>query len=203
MRGRGRRTDGPGAEPGGDLRPEAGAGPIDLAIGMGKVFRPWIVGLLLVGVFVGIMLWGANRPADPAFVDATAGGSTTTSGLTYEERRILVGDRCLLVQVADTPEKRAQGLKNRESLGEFHGMLFAFAQTQSTEAAFTMSEVRIPLTIGFYDEAGTRVDALDMEPCPDGGADCPVYRSKAPFKNALEVAQGQLPEGPLVGACPA
>lgn len=200
MRDRGRRAGEPGAEPAGDHHPEAEAGPIDLAIGMGKVFRPWIVGLLLVGVFVGVMLWGANRPADPAFVDATAGGSTTTS-IPYEERRILVGDRCLRVQVADTPEKRAQGLKNRDSLGQFHGMLFAFEQT--TMSAFTMSEVRIPLAIGFYDEAGARVDALDMEPCPDGGADCPVYRSKAPFRNALEVARGQLPEGPLVGPCPA
>lgn len=184
-----------------DLRPEAKAGPIDLVVGMGNAFRPLVVGVLIVGVLVGILLFGANRPADPTFVDAASGDGTTTSGLTFSQRRILIGDRCLRVQVADTPEERAQGLKNRDSLGEFNGMLFQFQET--TMSAFTMSEVRFPLTIGFYDETGVRVDAQDMEPCPKGGSECPLYRSKAPYRNALEVARGQLPEGPFVGDCPA
>lgn len=186
MRG---RRDEYGAEP--------KAGPLDLAVGMGKAFRPWFVGLLVAVVAVAILAYGANRPADPTFVDANAGTTTTTSGLEFEQRRILVGDRCLTVEVADTQEKRAQGLKNRDSLGEINGMLFLFEQP--VMAAFTMSEVKIPLTIGFYDDAGVRVDSLDMEPCPSGSAsECPRYESKQAFRNALEVERGQLPEGALV-----
>lgn len=192
---RGSRRDEFGAEP--------KAGALDLAVGMGKAFRPWFVGLLVAAVVVVVLAYGANRPADPTFIDATAGAesTTTTSGVTFEQRKILVGDRCLTVEVADTPEKRAQGLKNRDSLGEINGMVFLFEQP--VMAAFTMSEVRIPLTIGFYDDTGMRVDALDMEPCPSGSsAECPRYESKSAFRNALEVGRGQLPEGALVMNCP-
>ena len=191
---RGRRRDEFGAEP--------KAGALDLALGMGKVFRPWFVGLLIAAAVVVVLAYGANRPADPTFVDANAGKTTTSSGLTFEQRRIAVGVTCLTVEVADTPEKRAQGLKNRESLGQINGMVFLF--DQPVMAAFTMSEVKIPLTIGFYDDAGMRVDALDMEPCPsESASECPRYESKSAFRNALEVGRGQLPEGPLVQTCPA
>lgn len=186
-----------------DARPEARAGIGDIAVGMAKAFRPWFVGLVLIAAVVGILNYGANRPADPTFVGAGdgAGETTTTTGLAFEERRIAVGARCLRVEVASTAEQRAQGLKHRESLGEFHGMLFEF--DEPVQARFTMSEVEIPLTIGFYDEAGVRVDAQDMEPCPGDADECPTYEAAAPFKTALEVARGQLPEGPYVGACPA
>lgn len=190
-----RRRDEFGAEP--------RAGAVDLAVGMAKAYRQFFVGLLVVAVFIAFLAYGANRPADPTFTDATAGAesTTTTSGLAFEQRKILVGDRCLNVEVADTPEKRAQGLKHRDSLGEINGMVFLFEQP--VMAAFTMSEVRIPLTIGFYDDAGMRVDTLDMEPCAEGSSsECPRYESKSAFRNALEVERGQLPEGPLVMSCP-
>lgn len=121
--------------------------------------------------------------------------------MTWEEREIAVGIRCLRIQVADTPEKQGQGLRGRDSLGELDGMLFPFDSTG--QRAFTMSGVKFPLTIGFYDDAGNRVDALDMEPCSDDEGSCPLYQSKAPFRTALEVAKGQLPEGSYVPTCPA
>jgi hypothetical protein len=41
-----------------------------------------------------------------------------------------------------------------------------------------------------------------MQPCPEGATDCPTYgTSKGPFKNALQVGVGQLPDGPLSGTC--
>ncbi len=176
---------------------EPKAGPVDLAVGVSKVFKGWIVGLAFVAVLVLVLNWGANLPDNPSFADET---STTVAGATFEDGRVAVGAQCLDVQVADTPEERAQGLKHRDNLGNYRGMVFVF-DSMGTRG-FTMSEVKFPLTIGFYDEAGLRVDAQDMEPCPAGSVSCPTYTSRAPFKNALEVAKGQLPEGNLVLTCP-
>ncbi|HEY3241196.1 MAG TPA: DUF192 domain-containing protein [Acidimicrobiia bacterium] len=178
---------------------EPAARPRDLAVGLSKVFQPWFVGLLVLGVVLLVLALGANRPADPSFADQSA---ATTPGVTFEERRIMVGDRCLRVQVAATDAQKGQGLKNRESLGIYNGMLFEFAAMG--DRAFTAVDLRIPLTVGFYDDAGNRVDAQDMQPCPQGSTDCPTYGStKGPFRNALQVGQGQLPDGALGAACPA
>jgi uncharacterized membrane protein (UPF0127 family) len=186
-----------------DPREVARARPLDLAVGMTKAFRPWLWGLAMVGAFVVVLLLGANRPANPTFVDAqpSSSASPTTRTSDFPERKIAVGASCLRVQVADTPERRAQGLKNRSDLGNFAGMLFQFDHTVS-QTFFTMSEVSFPLTIGFYDEAGLRVDAEDMEPCSGSNSSCPKYGARAPFKVAVEVAKGKLPEGPLLMTCP-
>lgn len=171
------------------------AGPVDLAVGVSKIFKGWIIGLASLALLVVALNWGANLPDNPSFADeASAAGPAFTDG------RVAVGDQCLDVQVADSPDERAYGLKNRDSLGRYQGMVFVFDNTNTR--SFTMSEVRFPLSIGFYDDAGVRVDAQDMEPCPEGSATCPTYTSAAPFRNALEVAKGQLPEGALALSCP-
>lgn len=187
--------------PGGPAE-EPAARPRDLAVGLSKVFQPWFVGLLVVGVVLIVLALGANRPADPSFADEAAGSKNTAPGVTFEERRIMVGDRCLRIQVAATPEQKAQGLKNKESLGIYNGMLFEFEAMG--DRAFTAVDLKLPLTVGFYDDAGTRVDAQDMQPCPEGSTDCPTYGStKGPFRNAIQVGLGQLPDGAYTGACPA
>jgi uncharacterized protein len=186
--------------PDGDPREPAEAGPVDFAVGMSKAFRPWLWGLLAVGGFTIVLLLGANQPANPTFVDRKPAGAGTTSKVDFREKKILVGASCLRVQVADTPERRAQGLKHRDTVAPYDGMIFEFDRTvQSTY--FTMSEVRFPLTIGFYDQNGLRVDSQDMEPCSGSNSTCPRYGSRAPFQRALEVPKGRLPEGPL-GTCP-
>jgi uncharacterized membrane protein (UPF0127 family) len=163
------------------------------------VFQPWFVGLLVVAVLLLVLALGANRPADPSFATGAAGGDVP-GGVTFENRRLMVGDRCLRVLVAATPEQKAQGLKGRTTLGQFNGMLFEF--DAMGDRAFSTAGIQIPLTVGFYDEAGTRVDAGDMAPCPEGGQ-CPTVGStKGPFKNALQVGVGQLPDGALGPSCP-
>jgi len=182
---------------GGDLKPGAEAGPVDLAVGLARAARPLVVGLVVVAVLGIALAIGANRPADPSLADK----ETLSAPSIFGERRLLVGDRCLTVEVANTDEARAQGLRGRESLGRFNGMLFEFPQL--TTARFTMSNTKIPLTVGFYDENGGFIQAVDMEPCPEGNEqNCPIYGANAPFRSALEVAKGQLPPGGL-GTCPA
>jgi uncharacterized membrane protein (UPF0127 family) len=185
-------------EPGPPLE-EPQARARDLAVGLSKVFQPWFVGLLVVAVVLTVLALGANRPADPSFADQTGGGETP-GGVAFPDRRLMVGDRCLRVLVAASAEQKAQGLKARTTLGQFNGMLFEF--DAMGDRAFSTAGIQIPLTVGFYDEAGARVDAADMAPCPEGGQ-CPTVGStKGPFKNALQVGVGQLPDGALGPSCP-
>jgi uncharacterized membrane protein (UPF0127 family) len=194
----------PGQGPPEDLAQPAPAGAVEVVTGLSKAYKTWLVGVGFVLTFVLILLWGSNRPANPTFADTASASSSTTTvpGPAFAEKKIGVGASCLRVMVADTAEKRAQGLRNRDNIDGFDGMVFEFDFTQQN-TKFTMSGVRFPLTIGFYDESGLRVDATDMELCTAGGdGSCPAYGSKAPFRTAVETPKGKLPEGPLT-ACPA
>jgi hypothetical protein len=65
-----------------------------------------------------------------------------------------------------------------------------------------MSDVPVPLDIGWYNAAGRPVDRTLMQPCPRRSpAECPVYQSNGAYRYALETLGGQLPEGAL-SACP-
>ena len=184
-----------------DLAQHGPAGAVDVVTGLGKAYKGVLVGAGLLVAFILILVWGANRPANPTFADATS-SKTTASGPAFVEKKIGVGASCLKVLVADTPDKRAEGLRHRDNLGGEDGMVFEFGQTMDhSKTRFTMSDVKFPLTIGFYNESGIRVDSVDMEPCTGSDSTCPVYSSKANFNTAIETAKGKLPDGPLT-ACP-
>src|SRR5687768_10451941 len=185
-----------------DLAQPAPAGAVEFVTGLSKAYKAWLVGMGLVVAFVMVLLWGTNQPANPTFADAASASSTTAPGPQFAEKKVGVGASCLRVLVADTPEKRAQGLRDRENIDGFDGMIFEFGQTMNHEKTrFTMSGVKFPLTIGFYNESGLRVDATDMEPCSGNDGECPSYGSKEAFNTAIETPKGKLPDGPLT-ACP-
>ncbi len=188
-----------------DLAHQTPAGPVEVVTGLSRAYKGVLVGMGFVVVFVLILLWGANRPANPTFADTTA---STVAGPAFAEKKIGVGASCLRVQVADTREKRSHGLRFRDDMGGFDGMIFEFPDVlpgpgvmDHTKTRFTMSDVRFPLTIGFYDESGLRVDAVDMEKCSGVDGECPSYGSKGGFRTAIETPKGKLPDGPLT-ACP-
>jgi uncharacterized protein len=90
------------------------------------------------------------------------------------------------VEVADTQAERARGLMGRRDLQEDAGMVFVFP-TDST-SAFWMKDTLIPLSIAFYDERGTIVRILEMEPCTRDP--CVLYDPEASYRGALEVNRG-------------
>jgi uncharacterized membrane protein (UPF0127 family) len=90
------------------------------------------------------------------------------------------------VEVADTQAERARGLMGRRELQEDAGMVFVFP-TDST-SAFWMKDTLIPLSIAFYDERGTIVRILDMEPCTRDP--CVLYDPEASYRGALDVNRG-------------
>jgi uncharacterized membrane protein (UPF0127 family) len=129
----------------------------------------------------------ASRPARSPF-----------AGLT--EVRLAIGGDCRRIVVTDEVDERAVGLMRRRDLGPYDGMLFVF--DGPTQGSFTMSNVPVPLDIGWYDAGGRPVDRLLMQPCPDRPAsECPSYRSDGPYSYAVETLEGQLPAGALSG-CP-
>jgi uncharacterized membrane protein (UPF0127 family) len=186
-----------------DLAHSTSAGAVEVARGLSRAYKTWLAGLGFVIAFILVLLWGSNRPANPTFVGANTASSTTApSGVTFADKKIGVGPSCLHVLVADTPEKRAEGLRHRSNLDGYDGMIFEFGQTMKHEGTqFTMSDVKFPLTIGFYDQSGLKVDARDMEPCSGSDSSCPRYGSSQNFNTAIETPKGKLPDGPLT-ACP-
>jgi uncharacterized membrane protein (UPF0127 family) len=112
---------------------------------------------------------------------AMAAGSDYAEAL--EVRPIKVGGHTVTVEVADTAQKRQQGLMQRTSLPDGHGMLFVFEAPKET--CFWMHDTPLPLSIAFLDRQGHIVEIQDMEPLSD-------VLHCAPFEvqHALEMNQG-------------
>lgn len=153
----------------------------------------------------------ALPPVDGTF----APGRTPIPGFTEVALRIVEGPDgepiVICVLVAATPEQRARGLMGVTDLGGYDGMLFRFPT--DSDSAFWMKDTLLPLSIAYLDVDGSVVDTADMDPCPAGTPRCPSYPSRDRYRNALEVAQGELDDLGLTrdsgatvteaGACPA
>jgi uncharacterized membrane protein (UPF0127 family) len=141
--------------------------------------------------------------AAAALVLAACSGTTTTiatavpdPSLTIPERladlpttSVTVDGAQWLVAVAQTASSRRSGLMLVTDLGSLDGMLFVFPDT--TSGTFWMKDTLIPLDIAFFDDDGSLVDVLQMEPCPPD-TDCPSYAAAGPYRYALEARQGDL-----------
>ncbi|MDN6336937.1 MAG: DUF192 domain-containing protein [Halomonas sp.] len=105
------------------------------------------------------------------------------------------GPHRLSVEVAQTPEQRAQGLMGRRTLGDDHGMLFIYERRQSARSAFWMYRTLIPLDIAFIDSEGRIVSLQTMPSCEAGKpAQCPTYAAGHSYHAALEVNAGYFAE---------
>ena len=85
-------------------------------------------------------------------------------------------------EVAKTSAERGRGLMHRTRAPR-DGMLFVFPRP--TTGGFWMKNTLVPLTIVFFDSAGTRVRKLSMVPCRMDP--CAVYDPGRPYRFALEL----------------
>jgi len=156
----------------------------------------------------------ASSTSDPSTTASASDGATTTQpsvdgpfadgrtpipGFAEVEVRIVEGPDgepvVICVLVADTADQRARGLMEVTDLGGYDGMLFRFEAESA--GGFWMKDTVLPLSIAYLDADGAVVSTADMDPCPEGTA-CPSYPADAPYRMALEVAQGGLDELGLV-----
>jgi len=89
----------------------------------------------------------------------------------------------LKVELAVTPEERAQGLMHRESLPDGEGMLFIFDKDDIL--SFWMRNTYIPLSIAYITYDGRIADIRDMYPLDETSV-----KSSRSVRYALEVPQG-------------
>lgn len=140
-------------------------------------------------------------------VGATDGGAASVPGTGSERRapqgfdevtvRVTEADGtihiwCLLL--ARTEAQRARGLMEvtDSTLGGHAGMLFLF--DQDTTDGFWMRNTPLPLSLAFLNADGNLVAATDMAPCPNSATTCPIYDPPVPYRQAIEVPQGRLPD---------
>jgi len=90
-----------------------------------------------------------------------------------------------IVEIADTPETREQGLSGRDTLTQGHGMLFVFDSAMTDP--FWMKDTLITLDMVFIDENNVIVDiAPNMQPCAEN-SECQKYTPTSAYKYVLEV----------------
>jgi hypothetical protein len=106
----------------------------------------------------------------------------------YELRRAFIDDRILLVEIADTNEKRALGLMYRDYLPEDAGMFFILDREART--SFWMKNMLISLDMIWINSDGKIVHITkNAQPCKDDIEAC-TYQPDEPAKYVLEVNAG-------------
>jgi uncharacterized membrane protein (UPF0127 family) len=90
----------------------------------------------------------------------------------------------LQVEIASTPQERAQGLMFRKELAQDQGMLFCFEKSGIHN--FWMKNTSLPLSIAFLDETGKILKVEDMAPLDMTH----LHPSPPGTRYAIEVNQG-------------
>ena len=115
----------------------------------------------------------ANDPALPELVPITIPGGTI-----------------IHAELADTPQKRAEGLMYREHLEPNRGMLFTFLQPQAW--TFWMKNTKIPLDIIWMNEKKQVIHIESNAPiCTRTDDSCPQYRPNEDALYVLELEGGR------------
>lgn len=100
--------------------------------------------------------------------------------------RVCFGERCVLVEVADSPEERSRGLMGRDVLPGNSGMIFVF--DEESVHGFWMKNTLIPLDAIWINSRGEVVDIITMSPCLNDP--CPVYTPIGPSIFVVEINGG-------------
>lgn len=104
---------------------------------------------------------------------------------------------CLLAATDAAQRERGLMEVTDPDLGGYDGMLFAYPE--EVGGAFWMRNTPTPLSIAYFDAAGHLVSTADMAPCADEPT-CRSYPADRPFRYAVEVPRGRLPDVGVVGA---
>jgi len=110
-------------------------------------------------------------------------------GLKFSKKKYKLSQKIILVEIADTPEKHAQGLMFREHLGENEGMLFIFESEEPR--SFWMKNTFLDLSIGYFNKNQELIEIVEMKAVKSLiQKDLPQYPSNSPAQYALEMTSG-------------
>lgn len=145
---------------------------------------PTRLALVVLALLVPLMACGNGADVDPEPADGTQElRERPQRGMAW----VIIGSDTVLADVADTPERREEGLMFRTELPDGEGMLFVFEQEETL--SFWMRNTFIALDIAFLDETMEIVDIQAMDP-----QDEEMTESAVPARFALEVRQGWFEE---------
>jgi len=105
-------------------------------------------------------------------------------------RKVCFGDSCVDVEIADTSEKRTNGLMFRTELAKDRGMLFVFPE--SDKQSFWMKNTLLHLDIIWINESFEVVDFISATPCSFDP--CLIYVPEQNARYVLEVNKGFVEE---------
>jgi len=115
------------------------------------------------------------------------GGCKSRAGAGENLITLIVGEKEIHVEVADTYEKQQKGLMFRDKLEKDHGMLFIFPE--ETYLSFWMKDTKIPLSIAFIKADGWIAQIESMKPYS-----LETHNSEMRAKYALEMNDGWFKE---------
>ncbi len=112
---------------------------------------------------------------------------------------VLVGDASFIVELADTPARRTQGLSGRTALQPGTGLLFVFeAERRHT---FWMRDMEIALDFVWISADCVAADLTEDVPSPKPGtelSELPRYQPAVPVQYVLEINAGEIAAAGLV-----
>ena len=112
-----------------------------------------------------------------------------TSDIKFEKKQMLLDGKKITVEIADSIEKRSQGLMYRKKLKPGHGMLFIHDKPEV--AGYWMKNTFIDLSIGFFDENKKLLEIYDLKKTPSVlSTRFDQVKSRKKVKYALEVPKG-------------
>jgi len=114
-----------------------------------------------------------------------------TQPLTPVLKQITINDKVFDVEIADTPDERAKGLSDRDSLDQNSGMLFIFEQ-KGVVPSFWMKDMRFNIDIIWIGD-GKIIGIEKNVPVPAAGTEdssLAIYSPGKPIDYVLELNAG-------------
>jgi uncharacterized membrane protein (UPF0127 family) len=124
------------------------------------------------------------RSITPSTPPASSTRSAELDEYGFHTAQIQIGNETLDVELAETPQQHAKGLRFRQTLAENDGMLFVFPSPQ--RVSFWMKDASIPLSIAFIQSDGKIIQIRPMQPYDE----TPVPSLSDTVAYALLVNQG-------------
>jgi uncharacterized protein len=120
-------------------------------------------------------------------------GFRTVKPAEIEYEQLIINDKVINIEIADTNEKKAKGLGDRQSLQQEHGMLFVFEDKH--QYGFWMKGMQFPLDIIWLDD--NKIVDISKNVQVENENSLSTYKPKTPINYVLEVNAGYVDQNDI------